>query len=142
MKKRELQMGVLILAICAVPLIGIELNRKLALHREQMSPAYSHKMVLRERFRTIQPQNRKVLMVPGASWNSPGNPTNTDFYTMSLAKNDYWKKPMVVDVGFKFGYFSGAKYYEYQILDIHDTGVRMRYAESALAPGELDLPWQ
>lgn len=144
MKRRELWMGALALVLCGLPFIGIEWNRKLALQRERADPAFPHKNMLRHKFASIQPKDGKVLMVPGPSLRPAGY--NTDLYTLSLPKNGYWKKPRLVDVGFKFGYFSGAKDYEYEILAIREHGVRMSYFESGLpvgvGPRVLEMPWK
>ena len=79
-------------------------------------------------------------MVPGPS--IKGLAFNNDFYTLSLANDGYWKKPMVVGKGFKFGYFDGAKDYDYEILDIQQQGVIMRYSGSALPPEILNVVWK
>lgn len=71
---------------------------------------------------------------------SPGPPLkglsiNADLYTFS--ESGYWYKPKLVGPGFKFGFFSGARYYDYEIAKIGPDGLTVLYSESA---AYKDLP--
>lgn len=59
---------------------------------------------------------------------------NSTFYTMSLTKNHYWEKPMVVGEGFRFGYFDGSQRHEYLIAQIHQDGVAITYKADNMPP--------
>lgn len=70
-------------------------------------------------------------------------------YVLSKLENDYWEKPRLVDVGFKFGFFDGAKNYIYQITSLQPDGAELQFDYSGSPPrakGEpletLKLRWK
>jgi hypothetical protein len=120
MRSRRFKRGLFILSsliilfsVCVL-LIAHE-RRQTAAHQAVLAEAW-----VRNRFTRIQPVQGKVLLIPAPVDKTLSGPI--ELYVLA-DQEGYWNKPKLINAGFEFGFFDGARYYHYKIMEFQPDGV-------------------